>query len=169
VNTTGYGFFCWQCGEKGSLNKLVQQILGISKSEAWGIMRRFETEPQTGGESHPPHAPVALLPPQEATPWPKSVLAYVRARKYGVETLRDVFRVYGTNAPGKFKNRLIIPIFFNKSLVSFTSRDCTGTSEAKYLNCSKKDSIIPVRNVLYGIDDAHKDIAVIVEGPKQWL
>lgn len=165
INTTGYGFFCWQCGEKGFITKFVAQVLGVSTSEAWSVMRRFLLD----GEVQPnlkTDIPVqTLVLPLRATKWTAPALRFIKRRKFKSKPLEREFQVYPCIEPGNFKNRLIIPIYYNRRLVTFTGRDFTGKSEAKYYNCPKDKSILPVRSTLYGIDDADKNTAILVEGP----
>lgn len=68
---------------------------------------------------------------------------------------------------GKYENRVILPIFYEKKFVYFIARDVTGTSKLKYLNPSGEE----VNNngsgsIVFNLDFVKKgDTVVICEGP----
>lgn len=165
VNRSGYGFYCWQCGEKGYITQLIQESLGVNKAEARKVLQKFSL----GSESEPkPEIRIAGKTtelPRKSTKWPRGAIRYILKRKFNSKYLTDLFQVYPCLEPGKYENRLIIPITVSKTVVCFTARDFTGRQEPKYTNSSLEKSILPVRSTLYGIDEADEQTAVLVEGP----
>jgi hypothetical protein len=69
---------------------------------------------------------------------------------------------------GKFNNRIIIPVFYNKLLLTWTSRAIDNT-EIRYLTLNKSEESENIKNLLYNYDRAKKikngKILFIVEGP----
>ena len=64
---------------------------------------------------------------------------------------------------GKYAWRIIIPCFLNKIVVNFTALDVTGEAEHKYKHCPNEEATIPMKELLYNIDNAGKRL-IIVEG-----
>jgi hypothetical protein len=68
---------------------------------------------------------------------------------------------------GKYANRVILPIFYEKNFVYFTARDITDKSKCKYLHPSSKEvNGNGTSCVLFNLDFLNEgDTAVLVEGP----
>ena len=168
VNLTHKYFSCWQCATSASPPKLIKQILNCSWAKAYREVEQYSDRisspscvqsPKAGGHSlRPVHLP--------ALTGPLSGLGghYLASRGFDPKILEAVYGVKETGPLGKFKFRLIIPIYINKELVSFTSRDYTGKGEPKYKAQSIDKSKVPVKDCLYNIDTV-KDKLLIVEGP----
>jgi hypothetical protein len=162
------GFSCWQCGETASPPKLVKQILDCSWAEAYDIVRKYldkETSPSwtitptnKGRTQRPVHLP-ALTGPLTGPGG-----QYLASRGFDPGAIEAKYGVKETGPLGDYKFRLIIPVYFNKRLVSFTSRDYTGKGEPKYKEQPINDAIIPVKDSLYNFNSV-KDKLLIVEGP----
>ena len=89
---------------------------------------------------------------------------YLSSRGFNPKAIEAQYGIKETGPLGKYRFRLIIPIYFNKELVSFTSRDYTEKGEPKYKEQSPDKAVIPVKDCLYNIDSV-KDKLLIVEGP----
>lgn len=157
-------FSCFQCGEKGSPVKLIRQILNCSWAHAYEIIKKYSS---VSGKPDP----IPCLPGKKAVELPplRSSLTgpggrYLRQRGFDPEFIETKYGVTETGPIGDYPYRLVIPIYMNNKLVSFTTRDYTGKNEPKYKAQSPKDSVIPVRDCLYNIDTV-TDKVLIVEGP----
>jgi DNA primase len=89
---------------------------------------------------------------------------YLSSRGFNPEAVETKYGVKESGPLGDYKFRLIIPIYFKKELVSFTSRDYTGKGEPKYKAQPVDEAMIPANDCLYNIDTV-KDDLLIVEGP----
>jgi DNA primase len=89
---------------------------------------------------------------------------YLSSRGFNPKAVEAKYGVKESGPLGNYKFRLIIPIYFNKKLVSFTSRDYTGKGEPKYKEQPVDEAMIPVKDCLYNFDSV-KDKLLIVEGP----
>lgn len=169
VSRSSYGFNCWQCGRKGNIGELVKEILGVSKAEAWKKIRAYcGAEVMALPATPNQHASIAeflaSLPLRDAK-LSKAAQDMLKARSFNLGAILRDFQVYTTKAPISFASRLIIPIEFNKEPVTFVGMAVNRKDKPKYLNCPADKSVIPVRQTIYGIDDAPKDIGILVEGP----
>jgi hypothetical protein len=77
------------------------------------------------------------------------------------------YKIKGTDfkAENDWRFRIIIPVIMNGKIHCFTGRDYTGKNPLKYYSSSKQNSVTPIDECLYGIDNVVSDKVVIVEGP----
>lgn len=161
-------FSCWQCAESAQPPKLIKQILNCSWAKAYEVLNKYSDRetamsswatPKVKGNSlRPVHLP-ALTGPLTGPGG-----HYLSSRGFNPESIEAKYGVKESGPLGDYKFRLIIPIYFNKELVSFTSRDYTGKGEPKYKAQPIDEAMIPSKNCLYNIDTV-KDDLIIVEGP----
>ena len=69
-----------------------------------------------------------------------------------------------TRETGSFKYRIVIPVFENREIVSFTSRAIFVNTSPRYKSAPNDKCIKPLRDCLYNIDNA-LETTLIVEGP----
>jgi len=167
VNLIHKMFSCWQCAESASPPKLVKQILNCSWAKAYNVVREYSGRNTavlswTPTDRERSQRPVRL--PALTGPLSGPGKEYLISRGFNPGAVEAKYGIKETGPLGKYKFRLIIPIYFQKELVSFTSRDYTGRGEPKYKAQPIKEAMIPVKDCLYNIDSA-KDKLLIVEGP----
>jgi len=169
VNLTHKRFSCWQCGESASPPKLIKQILNCSWAKAYEILRKHSNR-ETAMSSW---ANIPTVKERSSRPVHLPALTgsltgpgghYLSSRGFNPEAIEAQYGVKESGPLGKYKFRLIIPIYFKKELVSFTSRDYTGKGEPKYKEQSVDEAMIPAKDCLYNIDTVKNDL-LIVEGP----
>lgn len=69
---------------------------------------------------------------------------------------------------GDFKGRIIIPVYFNKQLVTWTSRAISPHASLRYKSLKVEDSSINIKNTIYNFDRTYEnggDVLFVVEGP----
>lgn len=164
------GFSCWQCGMSASPPKLIKQILNCSWSKAYNILEQYssrEAALSSWAQARPKIRGLSLRPvqlPALTGPLCGPGGHYLSSRGFDPRVIESKYGVKESGPLGSYKFRLIIPIYFNKELVSFTSRDYTGKREPAYMEQSVDEAIIPVKDSLYNFDSV-KDELLIVEGP----
>ena len=151
---------CWRCGAKGSIFKLV-----IKYGDSPHIIssKYFKSSIYT-----PPKRQFSqeCELPSEA----KDVLLYPHKKylqKRGFSDPLFIFYRYNLKCcylTGEWKHRLIIPVYMNNQLVTFTSRDVSDMSNLRYKTCPNEKSIIPIKECIYNYDFVYNK-AIIVEGP----
>jgi len=169
VNIQSKGWSCWICGEKGTAPKLVMELLKIEYPEAMDIIKEFYDGDlefiikETGDEVIMPSGVIELS---------KSGGDYLRSRNFNPVYLRDKYKLKQTSSrsllehsgqKSDFRYRIIIPIYMNRKLVSYTGRDYTEKSEIRYKHVFIEACIVPPSSCLYNIDTV-KDKCIIVEG-----
>jgi DNA primase len=169
VKLTHKRFSCWQCGESASPPKLIKQILNCSWAKAYEVLKKHSNR-ETAMSSW---ANIPTVRERSSRPVHLPALTgsltgpgghYLSSRGFNPEAIEAQYGVKESGPLGRYKFRLIIPIYFKKELVSFTSRDYTGKGEPKYKEQSIDDAVIPAKDCLYNIDTVKNDL-LIVEGP----
>ncbi|MCP4475428.1 MAG: hypothetical protein GY821_12850 [Gammaproteobacteria bacterium] len=94
--------------------------------------------------------------------WKNSAFVnYLEKRKFDWEQIQKDWNIWIGGFIGKFKWRIIMPVYFNNKLVSYVGRDITNKQKPKYLNLGGTN----IKNYLYGYDFCkEKESVIVVEG-----
>ena len=65
---------------------------------------------------------------------------------------------------GVYAFRLIIPVYMEGRILTFTTRDVTGQLEPTYKSQPTDRAIIDAKRCLYNVDRARGDVGVVLEG-----
>jgi len=166
VNLKSNLFHCWICDEKGSVIKLIQRIEDCSWAEAKRIFREFCDEFKIQNElpEHP------RLKTRKIITFPIVNLqgvhrVFLTQRGFLPNHIIKKYKIKASTGIGKYRYRIIIPIFFNGKMVSFTARAIFDHQTPKYLNCPNNLSLVDVHDIFYNVDSLkNKRKCVIVEG-----
>lgn len=160
-NIHGDYFNCWRCGWHSTHNLLGQ----LTNENPKDLQRKYSDkfklfEPKsikTGSEK--------FTLPTGSGELKQIHKNYLVKRNFDPDLLEKQWNLLGTGPVGNYKFRIIIPIFFNGMMVSFTSRDITNKQKLRYKACEKSKEIIDHKTILYGLDKIHSENCAIVEGP----
>jgi len=162
---------CWVCGagkNKGLLSLIVklencsyrqaEEILKPYTHSDMSLLQTAHTVPLSASQRY------FKLPDEAADEMPDPHRKYLKSRDFNPDLLH---RKYNLKYVGPISKRwrlsIIIPIYFHRRLVSFTSADITRKRNRKYKHCSIEKSIVPINQTLYNLDHAHHT-AIVVEG-----
>lgn len=167
INLTTGVYNCWACGSKGHIEKIIKEIDGCSITEARNIANDLFLNTHKTIKSIPQTELVEI--PKEATKeFPKLHLEYLKKRRYNPNYVIKKHNLYACHQIGDYSYRIIIPVYMNNKLITFTAKDVTDKQKIPYKNLSEEKSILSTKESLYEIDNT-KNKAVIVEGPlDQW-
>jgi len=158
---------CWICGRKGHVVNLIQIIEKCSEGVAKQIMKRFpldEIDSIWDEEENTVKNTNLILPPEIEKEWPQIHLEYLKSRNFDPQYLIKKYKLMPVYTMGVYRFRIIIPIYINQVMVSFTSMDILRQDKRPhYIDCPINKAIIPVKHCLYNIDCV-KDRVVIYEG-----
>jgi len=165
INLTSKLLHCWSCGVKGPATMIVREIEECSWAEANTIVERYQDKTFDYLKKDIQIRSNHIMLPKEATDTlPDLHRKYLINRRFDPDYLIKKYEIKACYNLGDWKFRLIIPIYMDRKLVCFTSRDVTGKAHTAYKHCSIEESIIPAKECLYNIDSV-KDKVIIVEGP----
>lgn len=162
INLTSGVYNCWACGAKGHVTKIVQEIDGISYEEAKKISDLFSSKEK---EEKTNHVEFIQLPKEISKEFPDLHSNYLKKRGYNPNFVIEKYNLYSCFQMGTYSYRIIIPIYMNNKLVSFTAKDVTNQQKVPYKNLPAEQSFLSVKESLYGIDFVKRKKAIIVEGP----
>lgn len=106
------------------------------------------------------------MPRESSIHFPSLHIDYLRSRGFKPRQLIRKYKLRAVHTIGRYKFRVIIPIYMHNRLISFTSRDVTDQQEPKYKNALPKECLITVGKVIYNYDTLLPGAdAFLVEGP----
>ncbi len=176
-------FVCYRCGGKGTLRVLSKLLRIDDDVRLIGIIAKYGITPGMRRPILPPTkrrklAREADLPPllRRLKEVPGAV-RYLVGRKFDPEEIEGLWKVMATG-PGSiirsedgrsvdFSYRIIVPVFLKGKLVTYQGRDWTGKSSKKYLACPPWAEDYPIKDTLYGADEAEEsenNEVVLMEG-----
>lgn len=172
INQQTKSFNCFVCGKTGLLPLFIHETLNLSWNEVYKKINEYSDQVQeiTFRES----GDKVIFPKPITEEMPKLANQYLEKRGFDPEflhneynlkyTLGDAFLKVGKDY-SNFSYRIIIPIYMNNILVSYTGRDYTGHREPRYMNPLLDACIIPPTSAIYGYDNIKKGgKAIFVEG-----
>lgn len=162
INLRSKAFSCFKCAEKGNAVKLVCAIDGCSVPTALSTMKEFGDGTFVPREKH--YQSKVKFPMGTTKMFSGAAISFLESRRYDAEAVITKYDLYLTGPLSDYKHRIIIPVFVNNRIVSFTGRDITGQSGSKYRNSSEQYSIRDVKQCLYNMDHVYRNRAVVVEG-----
>ena len=167
-NTKNNYFYCWRCSRYDKQpTSVVSCLLNCTHSEAVSLLGQYSsrhifTEYDSSGAVQRPD--VCHLP-ERTTALIQSHRKYLLDRNFNPEHIETEYLVQSAHWDvGGYKNRIIIPIYYENCLVAFQARDVTDKSKQKYLANPDEKQAKPIKDCLYNIDRAVSGAIVVVEG-----
>lgn len=166
VSSTSFAANCWRCGRK-SLPEVIKGLIGVSSQEAGRILEKYTTGKKQRKKRRAglkkQKADKCILPVGTG-PLGDRHKKYLIGRGYDPAELEEIWDIRGTGNIGRYKFRIIAPIYLDGELVSYQGRDITDKSGLRYKACAQEDEVIDHKEIVYGLDLLQGDSAVIVEG-----
>lgn len=163
-------FVCYRCGWR-PVDSVLSIITGLKISVLSRLIADYSLDrplPHTVLQT-PVIRPERLRMPSGVGPLKKIHIGYLESRNFDPFMLQTRWGLLGTGHVSflddiDYKFRIIAPINFNNSTVSFQGRDVTNFHPSKYKACPEEMEIIPHKHILYGLDLSNGRTCVIVEG-----
>ena len=160
---------CWICGKKGNIFSLIRELEECSYRDVEEHLKPFAHSDMsllfkfTDGDLRTSQERFEL-PKEACNDLLKNHRKYLKSRGFNPD---HIFNKYKLKCVGpisrRWKNTLIVPIHVHRRVVSFVASDITGGRLSKYKNCPMDESLIPINNTLYNMDNAN-DTVVVTEG-----
>src|SRR3989304_10469046 len=156
---------CWKCG-KHYIDQIIQGICKCTLKQAKTIEKSIDIDNRyieiKKDDIFKPNR--VILPGSDI--FPQAHLNYLKHRGFEPFQLIKKYNLKACHLDGeKYKFRIIIPIYKDSRLVSFTSRAIRDCS-LPYLTAKSDESIITTKEIIFNFDSvkSHRD-AFLVEGP----
>ncbi len=149
----GNYFVCWRCGWKATA-QVISVLLRISLPEAKEMCRKY------GGKSKAKNVDSLILNqkpfmlPSRTMPMAEQHKRYLIKRRFDPDYIEQVWGVQGTGPVSRldnisFAHRLVMPIYWDNSIVSFQTRDITGKHFLRYISCPEQREIVKHKHIFY--------------------
>ena len=166
-------FNCYKCKNRGHVARLVQELEQCSRKKAWSIFKSFSGSSGGSGLRHHRFPPLSRpnntastkrldFPKLASKDFPRSYLTYLLNRGFDPDALIAKYDLYAGGRIGDYNHRIIIPIYYKRNMVSFTSRDITGLSDIPYIHSGINKSIIDPKRLIYNYDNVKIGKTIIV-------
>jgi len=160
INTEKKVFYCFYCGEHGSLKKLLDYVgeEGVRLEPRKGITEKKKYPPIDFSQFYP-------VTGVENTN-DRLAFTYLRGRGLSREEIEQYQIHYA--AYGRYFGRVIVPIYEEGVLVCFVARSFLHFIEPKYLFPHHGETLLTTAEALFGYDEARKaeseQVYILVEG-----
>ena len=164
-------FYCWRCGSH-SYYDAVSKILNISISETKGLFKSYNFISDKKTPVRIAKAEHLDLPGYRLDENEKE---YLRSRGFDPEYLQNKFHIRGGGICGEWSYRILIPIYYNHILVSWTGRSILDKQAIKdleiprYKNLAIEQSVINPKEIFFNLDNCNGKEVILVEGPMDVL
>lgn len=167
-NPSGDYCTCWKCGGN-DLNRTLSLLLGIPRTELPSVLSQYEGRSGLLQELNKKTAKAKHLelPNQGFTPAERK---YLLSRNFSPRFLHEKYGVVGGGIAGDWKYRIIIPLYYNGVLVSWTGRSILDKQTLKekkiprYKNLSIEKSIYASKDLFYNMDKSQGKSVILTEG-----
>ncbi len=172
INRKAKTFSCWICGRKGHIETLIMEIENCSYREAVNLMARYpalfddnESDYIAPRQEVAQNRHIEKIMPKEATKDFRHIhLSWLQSRNFIPDKIIKKYDLYSVYNSGRWRGRIIAPIYLNNQIVSYITRDTIGSSSLPYIDCPEAECLIPPKKTLYNIDSIKDGKAIIVEG-----
>ena len=164
-------FNCFRCGVH-SYYDAVSLVLNISISETHKLLKSYDYIPKETFEKKVAKDEHLDLPGYHLE---KKKKEYLRGRGFNTEYLESKFHIRGGGIAGEWSYRILIPIYFNHVLVSWTGRSILPKDVIKelgiprYKNLSIEQSVVNSKEIFFNLDNCNGKEVILVEGPMDVL
>lgn len=164
----GRTYNCWRCGSHNYLDTL-SLILRIPNNVTKKEMERYPYYGETTTVVKKKTNVSSVMWPGK--PFTDKERQYLVDRGFDPDYCESVFGLAGGGVAGDWAFRILIPVFLNGRLVSFTGRSIIPKDKLKelgiprYKNLSIEQSEVNVKDIMFNTDKSKKDSVILVEGP----
>jgi DNA primase len=166
INIESKTISCFKCGTTGTVVKFLSEKLNSYK-QALDVLNKNVPMELTLSQTYEKERAVKVVTPKYAFETPfKEHLMYLQKRGYNGKKLAKKYNLlFVSNVPDcKWKNRIIVPFYHRGRLVTYSGISIDG-SNIKYKHLSEEESIIPVKECLFGYEFAQNHAIIgVVEG-----
>lgn len=153
-------FLCWRCGSHNVFETL-SLLTGINLKELYKIVKDYNLIIDFEEEKIEYNNTTIEMKGDKLLPQHKK---YLESRNFNADYLERKYDLKGTLFDKDYGYRIMIPVYYNNRIVSYQGRDFTGKSPVRYMMCKPENEIIPIKNILYNLDNCKNRWCIVVEG-----
>ncbi len=158
---------CWKCGNH-DIKDVLSLVLRIPRREVEDVLKVYRGRLSSDIVTKRKALAQSLELPTEG--FTKAERKYLKNRDYDPDYLHEKYGLVGGGITGRWKGRIIIPIYYNHRLVSWTARSILPKDEIKafkiprYKNLSIEESVMNPKDTFFNLDNCRHDEVVLTEG-----
>lgn len=158
---------CWRCGGHSWYDAL-SKVTGIPVNQIGSFVKSYSYVSKEKDVRKTALAEHLDLPGYKLN---EEEMKYLKDRGFDVNYVRNKFHLRGGGVAGDWSYRILIPIYYNRVLVSWTGRSILDRETIKklnvprYKNLSVEQSVINPKEICFNLDNSKKDSVILVEGP----
>jgi len=162
------GMSCFRCPIKGTVIKIVMKISQVDFESAKAEIQNFTHRSlsiieRSSRETRIPNSDQqVILPSHDAFSFDQH-FSYLLSRNFDPDYIIHKYGISFSGPIGDYRMRIVVPIYQQRRLVSFTTRDVTGRQRIPWLHGKPEHVIATAKSCLYNIDTV-QETAIIVEG-----
>lgn len=159
---------CFACGSH-PLEQTVGQLIGMNsyvvKKE---ILPKYRTKVTVKDSQETHHVKELVLPTDGFLDCERK---YLLERHFNPDFLHKKYGVVGGGKFGDFAYRIILPLFYQGRLVSWTGRSILSKEKTeeldipRYYNLSERKSVMNPKDLFFNMDNCNQSSVLLVEGP----
>ncbi len=156
-------FNCFSCGTKGNLLKLFAKILGFGEA----LEKLADATPKELKEKLSEIRERAVhveLPKDCSTEITAYHAGYLISRGFDYEELCNNHNLHFTGPAAEIPNAIVVPFVKRNKLTTYTTISIADDVAIRYLHLPEEESILSVKEQLYGIDETDGNSCIVVEG-----
>lgn len=160
---------CWNCGGH-NLKQTLSILLSVSRKELNEILENYEGKNSLLYQIQKNKVPKATQLELPSSGFTTAERKYLLSRDFSPRFLHEKYGVSGGGISGDWKYRILIPLYFNHKLVSWTGRSILSKEKInelnipRYKNLSIEKSVINPKHALFNIDNCFGKTIALVEG-----
>lgn len=160
-------YSCWRCGTH-FWKDILGKLLNISPYQVSQYVKSYEFITTQREEKKQALATKLDLP---GYPLNEKEKEYLINRGFNLDYVVEKFYLRGGGIVGEWSYRILLPIYYNNILVSWSGRSILDKEYIKalnilrYKNLSIEQSVVNPKEIFYNTDNSRKDSVILVEGP----
>lgn len=166
-NNIGNYYHCWKSLHNYPIMKVLSDILSIPKNEVNAILQDYNGGIKLLKKEKFSKAKYLELPTDTFT---KAERKYLKSRNFDPGYLMKKYNIVGGGIDGDWKFRIIVPVFYQGRLMSWTGRSILPKEKLnelkipRYKNLSIEKSVRNIKELFFNIDNCKSDTVVLTEG-----
>ena len=166
-------YVCWRCGWH-PVNKTVAALINVSLLEAGEILKIYGAVLKFREKTEKIKIDFQL--PSNVMPLRRKDKDYLESRGFDADKLERLWKLQSTGPTSfltdqngkkiKYKNRILIPFYWDTRIVSFDTRSQSKEVHGdRYKACPEARELKDHKKILYGLQERWGSTGICVEGP----
>lgn len=165
INEETKAIYCWRCQTKGNVIKLIIALQG--KTAISSTLKRFTHTNRSvtplKRHTHEMNRVPCTLPKRSTTTILQLHATYLKNRGFAPKYLYEKYKLRSVGICPDWGYKIVIPIYYGKTLGTFVGRDITGKAKIRYKACPIEKSLVDPKGGIYNLQSA-TDRLMLVEG-----